>query len=144
MTGKVGGERGMRWVAWYMTGKVGGERGMRWVAWYMTGKVEGERGMRWVAWYMTGEVGGERGMRWVAWYMTSIAFLHENVLLNVMPTDVAEEVLNRCMHSNASRDGPISVNSPEYRVEFVYEFLDDYRDSPSLWDRWVGVAGPLS
>ncbi|KAL5486880.1 hypothetical protein EMCRGX_G019417 [Ephydatia muelleri] len=58
-------------------------------------------------------------------------------MIQKMP-DVAEEVLNRCMHSNASRDGPISVNSPEYRVEFVYEFLDDYRDSPSLWDRLRG------
>ncbi|KAL5457261.1 hypothetical protein EMCRGX_G034508 [Ephydatia muelleri] len=58
-------------------------------------------------------------------------------MIQKMP-DVAEEVLNRCMHSNASKDGPISVNSPEYRVEFVYEFLDDYRDSPSLWDRLRG------
>ena len=52
-----------------------------------------------------------------------------------MSTDVAEEVLNRCVHSNASRDGPIHANSPEYSVEFIYEFLDDYRDPPSFWDR---------
>ena len=53
-----------------------------------------------------------------------------------MSTEVAEEVLNRCVSSNASRDGPINVNSPEYCVQFMYEFLDDYRDPPSIWDRW--------
>ena len=53
----------------------------------------------------------------------------------LITTDVAEEALNKCVSSNASKDGPIHANSLEYKLEFIYEFLDDYRDPPSLWER---------
>ncbi|KAL5457262.1 hypothetical protein EMCRGX_G034509 [Ephydatia muelleri] len=59
-------------------------------------------------------------------------------LIHKMP-DVAEEALNKCVSSNASKDGPIHANSLEYKLEFIYEFLDDYRDPPSLWERLKGL-----
>lgn len=44
------------------------------------------------------------------------------------PTEVAEAVFNRCTETNATNDGTIRPDSPDYQVTFNYEFLEDFRD----------------
>ena len=45
--------------------------------------------------------------------------------------DVAKLVFNRCSRNNATKEGKITPQSKEFRVEFNYEFLEDYRDPKS-------------
>jgi len=52
-----------------------------------------------------------------------------------MSADVAKEVLDRCMVDNVTHEDKNIMNTVNYKVEFNYEFLDDYRDVP--WrERW--------
>ena len=52
-----------------------------------------------------------------------------------MSTDVAKAVLDRCMVDNVTPEDKNIMNTVNYKVEFNYEFLDDYRDVP--WrERW--------
>lgn len=48
-----------------------------------------------------------------------------------LPTEVAEEVFNRCTTTNETKDGQIRPDSKEYQVIFNYEFLEDFRDPTS-------------
>ena len=44
--------------------------------------------------------------------------------------DVAKAVLDRCMVDNVTPEDKNIMNTNDYKVEFNYEFLDDYRDVP--------------
>ncbi len=48
-----------------------------------------------------------------------------------LPTEVAEEVFNRCTSTNETKDGQVRPDSKDYRVFFNYEFLEDFRDPES-------------
>ena len=68
-------------------------------------------------------------------YAHSCVFVldHAFLLVTHTCTDVAKEVLNHCMETNASVEGPIHPWSKEYTVTFNYEFLEDHRDSNHNW-----------
>ena len=54
-----------------------------------------------------------------------------DIHLHTHDTDVAEEVFNRCTSTNATKDGQILPDSPDYLVTFKYEFLEDFQDPTS-------------
>ena len=62
---------------------------------------------------------------------------------NPYHTEVAEEVFNRCSITNETKDGRIGPDSKDYRVNFNYEFLEDFRDErPGLIVRfWRAIKG---
>ncbi len=51
------------------------------------------------------------------------------VCITALPTDVAEEVFNRCTSTNASKDGKVRPDSLEYSITFNYEFLEDFQEA---------------
>ena len=48
---------------------------------------------------------------------------------SVTVTAVAKAVLDRCMVDNITLEDKNIINTKNYKVEFNYEFLDDYRDA---------------
>lgn len=46
----------------------------------------------------------------------------------ILILEVAEEVFNRCLVGNDSRDGKIRLDSKDYKLTFNYEFLEDFQD----------------
>lgn len=56
--------------------------------------------------------------------------------------DVAELVFNRCSKNNATKDGKITPESKKFKVDFNYEFLEDYRDVqvPSIFNWLVKIV----
>ena len=57
-------------------------------------------------------------------------------------SDVAELVFNRCSKNNATKDGKITPESKNFKVDFNYEFLEDYRDVqvPSIFNWLVKIV----
>ena len=46
--------------------------------------------------------------------------------------DVAEVIFNRCCQTN---DDVVSTDHPDYKINFVYEFLEDFRVEPQFTRR---------
>ena len=68
-------------------------------------------------------------------YIYTLHTWHSNEPYCVVSVDVAKAVLDRCMVDNVTREDKNIMNTEKYKVEFNYEFLDDYRDVP--WkERW--------
>ena len=53
---------------------------------------------------------------------------------------VAEEVLNLCSITNATKDGRIRPDSKDYQVVFNYEFLEDFVDEGESYFSWFWNA----
>ena len=60
--------------------------------------------------------------------------------------EVAEEVLNLCSITNATKDGRIRPDSKDYQVVFNYEFLEDFVDERKSYFSWFwnGMRGYAS
>ena len=46
--------------------------------------------------------------------------------------DVAEVIFNRCCQTNNDK---VSTDDPDYKISFMYEFLEDFRVEPQFLRR---------
>ena len=46
------------------------------------------------------------------------------IILHMYTLDVAEVIFNRCCQTN---DDVVSTDHPDYKINFMYEFLEDFR-----------------
>lgn len=47
---------------------------------------------------------------------------------------VAKRVLDRCITTNATKDGSVNSRSNEYEITYDYQFLEDLKDSDTTSD----------